>query len=240
VSDPASPAILVEHLAARDGETVLHDVSLAVGSGAVYAILGNERISSLLLRCLAGTHAAESGRISILGLPPDARWRLRRRRVFVLRGGSLAEAARRKPAVALLESPAVARDRADTLREMATQGAAILLSADRVPLAQTADRIGLIVRGRVLAEGTPDDLSRRFHRIQYANRQTETRTEFGTELDAFHAVSVQVRGWGITAVVSNFDEAAFEQFRGLDGVENARVEPMTLEETFAELVERRG
>ena len=42
----------------------------------------------------------------------------------------------------------------------------------------------------------------RFRRIRYANRMTETRTDFGNELDAFDAARVQVRGWGIDAVVS--------------------------------------
>ena len=43
---------------------------------------------------------------------------------------------------------------------------------------------------------------------------------------------VQVRGWGIDAIVSNFDEAAFERFRAIDGVEDATVEALPLEEIF--------
>jgi hypothetical protein len=49
-------------------------------------------------------------------------------------------------------------------------------------------------------------------------------------------VRVKVRGWGVDAVVSNFDEAAFERFRGTEGVSEARVAPMTLEEIFAAVV----
>jgi hypothetical protein len=49
-------------------------------------------------------------------------------------------------------------------------------------------------------------------------------------------VRVKVRGWGVDAVVSNFDETAFESFRGTEGVENARAETMTLEEIFAAVV----
>ena len=49
-------------------------------------------------------------------------------------------------------------------------------------------------------------LSRRFRRIRYGNQLTETRTAYGTELDGFDALRVKVRGWGIDAVVSNFDD----------------------------------
>ncbi len=75
----------------------------------------------------------------------------------------------------------------------------------------------------------------RFRRIRYANRLTETRTAFGTELDAFEAVRVQVRGWGIDAIVSNFDEAAFARFRAIDGVDEASAEALPLEEIFVAL-----
>ncbi len=87
-----------------------------------------------------------------------------------------------------------------------------------------------------------ESLKARFRRIRYANRLTETRTAFGTELDAFHAERVRVRGWGIEAIVSNFDETAFEHFRAIDGVENAAAEALPLEEIFLALVgnERAG
>ena len=43
---------------------------------------------------------------------------------------------------------------------------------------------------------------------------------------------MKVRGWGIDAVVSNFDEAAFERFRQIDGVDDASAEALPLEEIF--------
>jgi len=48
-------------------------------------------------------------------------------------------------------------------------------------------------------------------------------------------VRVRVRGWGVDAVVSNFDEMAFERFRATDGVRDARADPMSLEEIFTEI-----
>jgi hypothetical protein len=64
---------------------------------------------------------------------------------------------------------------------------------------------------------------------------TETRTAYGTELDAFEAVRVKVRGWGVDAVVSNFDEASFEHFRAIDGISDAEASAMSLEEIFLAL-----
>ena len=61
---------------------------------------------------------------------------------------------------------------------------------------------------------------------------TETRQEFGNELDAFDAVSVKVRGWGVEAIVSDFDEERFERFRAMDGVSEPRTEPLSLPEIF--------
>ena len=94
------------------------------------------------------------------------------------------------------------------------------------------DENGILKDGRLVLDESLESLKARFRRIRYANRQTETRTTFGTELDAFDAVRVQVRGWGIDAIVSNFDDAAFERFRAIDGVENATAEALPLEEVF--------
>ncbi len=58
------------------------------------------------------------------------------------------------------------------------------------------------------------------------------RAAYGTELDAFEAVRVKVRGWGVDAVVSNFADSSFERFQETPGVVDAEVSPMSLEEIF--------
>lgn len=232
-------AVRVEHLTARAEDAALENVSLSAEKGSIYAILGSRNAPSLLLRCLAGRHKTTEGQISILGGGASDRWRLRGRRVFIGRGAKLDADSilRRRTELVLIDSPP---DLSPALRALAGQGTAIVLATDLVALAkEAADRIGLLGRGRMVAEGSLAELSTRFRRIRYSNRLTETRTEFGTELDEFDAVKVQVRGWGITALVSNFNEAAFERFRQSDGVENAVAEAMTLEELYAELVEGR-
>ncbi|MEP6994858.1 MAG: hypothetical protein ABI968_10085 [Acidobacteriota bacterium] len=115
-----------------------------------------------------------------------------------------------------------------------------MFTTRRAALAEAAaDRIGILARGRLLADEPGPALLARFRRIRYTNGRTEARTAFGTELDEFDAARVRVRGWGIEAVVSNFDAAAFERFRGVDGVENAVAETMSIEEIFDAVAEKR-
>lgn len=117
-------------------------------------------------------------------------------------------------------------------------GATVFSTTTDPALAARADRVGFLHRGRFLLEGNVSELESRFRRITYVNETTETRTDFGNELDSFDAVRVKVRGWGVEAVVSNFDDEAFERFRALDGVRDAKAAPMTLGEIFAAVAGR--
>lgn len=103
-------------------------------------------------------------------------------------------------------------------------------------LAAAAERVAFLKEGRLVREEDGGSLTSRFRRIRYGNELTEARTEFGTELDAFDAVRVKVRGWGVDAVVANFDDAAFERFRAMEGVKDAVALPLSLEEIFDAVV----
>ena len=43
---------------------------------------------------------------------------------------------------------------------------------------------------------------------------------------------MRVRGWGIEAVVANYEDEAFERFRKVDGVVDAEASALSLEEIF--------
>ena len=117
--------------------------------------------------------------------------------------------------------------------ELADRGTTVFLTThDLAGFEGIATRIGVLKQGKLALDEDAERLKSRFRRIRYESRMTETRTAFGTELDAFDAVRVKVRGWGIDAVVSNFEAEAFEKFRETDGVENAQAEAMPLEEIF--------
>jgi ABC-2 type transport system ATP-binding protein len=155
----------------------------------------------------------------------------------------LALALGHSPDVLVLDDPTLGLDvvarRAlseEIVGELADRGTTVFLTThDLAGFEGIATRVGILKAGRLIVDEELESLKARFRRIRYANRMTETRTEFGNELDAFEAVRVQVRGWGIDAVVSNFDESAFERFRAMDGVENVSAEPLSLEEIFVAL-----
>jgi ABC-type multidrug transport system ATPase subunit len=95
-----------------------------------------------------------------------------------------------------------------------------------------ATHVAILREGRLVLDEELEALKARFRRIRYANEITEERTEYGKELDAFDAVRVKVRGWGVEAVVSNFSDGAFDSFAALEGVVDAEAEALSLEEIF--------
>jgi ABC-2 type transport system ATP-binding protein len=145
-----------------------------------------------------------------------------------------------RPQLLILDDPTLGLDpvarRAlydELVGELSDRGTTVFLTThDLSGIEGIATRVGVLKEGRLVLDEEMETLKQRFRRICYGNRATETRTEFGNELDAFDAVRVQVRGWGIDAVVSNFDDASFERFRAIDGVEDASTSAMSLEEIF--------
>jgi ABC-2 type transport system ATP-binding protein len=121
----------------------------------------------------------------------------------------------------------------EVVGELADRGTTVFVTThDLAGFEGIATRVGILKDGRLVVDEDAESLKSRFRRIRYANHRKESGTATGTELDAFDAVRVQVRGWGIDAVVSNFEEAAFERFRATDGVDDAAAEALPLEEIF--------
>ncbi|HEV8231002.1 MAG TPA: ATP-binding cassette domain-containing protein [Thermoanaerobaculia bacterium] len=182
-------------------------MSFAVKPGSVYALVGREGSGkTAVIRCVLGELSPESGRVFVLEMDPRRERRAIRRRIRF-------------------------HEKERELR-IDTDRPTVLRVTDDPRRASTADRIGFLKEGRLVLDDERLAIESRFRRIRYVNEQTEARTEYGTELDAFDAVRVRVRGWGVDAVVSNFDDAIFERLRQTDGVSEAQALPMTLEEIF--------
>ena len=152
----------------------------------------------------------------------------------------LAMALAPQPELLVLDDPTLGLDvvarRAlweELVEDLADRGTTVFVTThDLAAVEGIATRVGILKEGKLVLDEEVETLKSRFRRIRYGNRMTETRTEFGNELDAFDAVKVRVRGWGIDAVVSDWAEEKFDRFRDIDGVEGAESAAMSLEEIF--------
>lgn len=152
----------------------------------------------------------------------------------------LALALGHSPEVLVLDDPTLGLDvvarRAfyeELVGELADRGTTVFLTThDLAGIEGIATHVGILQAGQIVLDEDLESLKSRFRRIRYGNERTPTRTDYGRELDSFEAVQVRARGWGIDAVVSNYDDRSFETFREIDGVVDADVSPMSLEEIF--------
>lgn len=144
------------------------------------------------------------------------------------------------PELLVLDDPEASLDAAtlrtlyaEVIPELKGRSATVFLTTrDPAGIEGVADRVGVLKEGRLLIDERLDSLKSRFRKIAYKNEITESRTDYGSELDDFDAVRVRVRGWGVEAVVGDFSEAKFENFRVQDGIIDAIVSTMSLEEIF--------
>ena len=191
--------------------------------------------------------AGVAGRVERLGVPADIPFR--RLTKEQQQGIMLAAALGHRPQLLVLDDPTLglnpaARETllAELIGVLADSGTTIFLATrDLSSVEGFATRVGILKGGRLVLDEEIETLKARFRRIRYGNDRTVERAEYGTELDDFDAVRVKVRGWGVDAVVSNFTEWNFERFRRIEGVVDAEVSTMPLEEIFLAVVgERTG
>ncbi len=152
----------------------------------------------------------------------------------------LAVALGHQPELLVLDDPTLGLDVVarktlyeELVGELADRGTTVFITThDLSGIEGIATHVGILKDGHLVLDEDAETLKSRFRRIRYGNQITETRSAYGTELDAFEAVKVKVRGWGVDAIVSNYDDLSFERFRSTDGVVDADVAPMSLEEIF--------
>jgi ABC-2 type transport system ATP-binding protein len=186
--------------------------------------------------------AAVAARLDRFGVPPRVPFgRLSKGQKGQVQ---LALALGHSPELLVLDDPTLGLDAVarralteDVVGELADRGTTVFLAThDLAGFEGIATRVAILREGRIALDEEIEALKARFRRIRYANRMTETRTAFGTELDAFDVARARVRGWGIEAVVTNFSDESFAKFREIDGVEEASAEPLSLEEIFIAVV----
>jgi ABC-2 type transport system ATP-binding protein len=152
----------------------------------------------------------------------------------------LALALGHRPEVLVLDDPTLGLDVVarqalyeELVGELADRGTTVFLTThDLAGIEGIATHVGILKDGNLVLDEELETLKSRFRRIRYGNERTPTRMEYGSELDVFDAVRVRARGWGIDAVVSNYDDRSFESFREIDGVVDADASSLSLEEIF--------
>jgi ABC-2 type transport system ATP-binding protein len=283
-------AVQIDNLTVRYGRSVaVDDVTLNIGRGTVYALLGrNGAGKSSLIRCLLGQRKADGGALRLLGedawksraalmqrvgvvtedsdAPPEmsvaglarfcrslyARWDQaaveNRMRVFGIpltsRFGALSKGQKKQVSLALalamspdliiLDDPTLGLDVVarkslfeEVIGELADRGITVFITTHDLGGVETfADRIGIMKRGRLVLDEDAEALKSRFRRVRFTAQQVA--------LEAGGLAATAMRSWGsgAEAIVSNYDDLAFERFRASSGVNAADVAPMSLEEIF--------
>ena len=90
-----------------------------------------------------------------------------------------------------------------------------------------ADRVGILVDGRLVLDDEMEPLKGRFRRLRW--RPGEGGVPGSPT--GFHPLRQTTKDWGIEAIVDDFDEPRFEHFRQA-GAADAAAEPLSLEEIF--------
>lgn len=154
----------------------------------------------------------------------------------------LAMALATSPDVLILDDPALGLDVVarkslfdEVIAELADRGITVFITTHELSAIESlADRVAIMRGGRVVLDEEMETLKQRFRRIRYASAPVA--------LEAGSLVAASVRQWGsgTEAVVSNYDEIAFERFRSASGIGHAETTPMTLEEIFIAVAGEEG
>lgn len=153
---------------------------------------------------------------------------------------SLALALASSPEMLILDDPTLGLDAVaraaffeELVGELADRGTTVLLTShDLAGVERMADHVGILKGGRIIVDESLEGLKERFRRLRYGNEGMEDPAMHGQELSDFDAVKVKVRGWGIEALVSNYEEERFAKFAALEGIVDAESAALSLEEIF--------
>ena len=147
---------------------------------------------------------------------------------------SLALALATSPELVILDDPTLGLDVVarkslfeEVIADMADRGLTVLITTHDLGAAESiADRVGILRDGKLVLDEETETLKARFRRIRVAAQPVALAT------GELRAVNVRQWGSGTEAVVSNYDDLAFERFRDAAKISGADITPMTLEEIF--------
>jgi ABC-2 type transport system ATP-binding protein len=147
---------------------------------------------------------------------------------------SLALALASSPELLVLDDPTLGLDVVarkslfeEVIAELADRGITVLLTTHDLAGVETiADRVGILRDGRLVLDEELETLKQRFRRIRFTSKPV------ALEASSLGATGIRAWGGGAEAIISNYDELAFERFRSSADVPGADVMPLSLEEIF--------
>lgn len=118
----------------------------------------------------------------------------------------------------------------ELIGELAERGMTVFITThDLAGVEGIADRVAILRDGRLALEEEMETLKWRFRRLRYGVPPGMVTT---VGLEHLEAVGVKQWGLGVEAVVSKYDDLAFDRFRSTAGVRDVEVAGMSLEEIF--------
>jgi ABC-2 type transport system ATP-binding protein len=155
---------------------------------------------------------------------------------------ALALALGHSPELLVLDDPTLGLDAVarkalfeELVGELADRGTTVVLAThDLAGVERIADRVAVLVGGRLVLDEELDVLKGRFRRVRFAPGGEETRRR----LDDFGLVALAHGGFSLEGVLSRFEERSFPASMGSTGT-GVEVSGMTLEEIFLSLHEPR-
>jgi len=146
---------------------------------------------------------------------------------------SLALALAISPELLVLDDPTLGLDVVarkslfeEVIGDLADRGTTIFITTHDLAGVETfADRVGMMEHGKLVLDEDVDALKSRFRRIRFAAQPVAIDT-------ALRPTVMRSWGGGAEAIVSNYDDLAFERMRSASNIGAAEVEAMSLEEIF--------
>jgi ABC-2 type transport system ATP-binding protein len=122
----------------------------------------------------------------------------------------------------------------ELIGELADRGTSVLIAThDLAGVERVADRVGVLVEGRLVLDEDLESLKARFRRLRFAASDGDPQEQ----LERLGAVGAAKGAFGFEAVLSRFDETAFATFQTRGAVHGAEISGMSLEEIFIALHE---
>ncbi|MBV9494896.1 MAG: ABC transporter ATP-binding protein [Acidobacteria bacterium] len=147
---------------------------------------------------------------------------------------ALAMALAPSPELLILDDPTLGLDVVarkvlfeEVIAELADRGITVLLTThDLGGIEGIADRVGILRDGRLVLDEEMEALKSRFRRVRFPSQPAAFSDA------TLKTAAVRAWGGGTEAVVSNYDELAFERFRSASSLNAAEVAPLSLEDIF--------